>query len=496
MSFEHQDVVVIGAGIAGISAAHHLANSQTPRDFVVLDALDGPGGTWRTHRFPGVRSDTEVFTLGYRFKPWTGDPYASGPEILAYLEEVIDEEDLGRFFRYGVRLLSASWSTGEQQWTLTLETLHNGSSSQSTMTCGFLWMCHGYYRHDEPHQPAWPGREQFLGRWIHPQQWPDSPDLDGQRVLVIGSGATAATLVPAIAEQCAHVTLLQRSPSYYFQSPNIDELANQLRSLDTPKEWIHQIVRTKAVNEMQSITATAKNFPGPMKDGLIGMVAAQLPEGYDVATHFTPRYGPADQRICRILNGDLFAAISNGSVTMVTDQIETFTPEGLRTVSGADIAADVVITATGFDLSIFGEAAFFVDGVEIDFSSTVTYRGVLFSDIPNLAWTFGALRLSWTMRVELVGDFVCRLLDELDTQRASSVIPTLGCDHDMTELRPFVDPEEFSPGYLVRSSHRVPRSSQQEPWRYDIDFWSEKDRLPAVSLNDEYLNYVSSQAAE
>ena len=489
---EHHEVVVIGAGIAGISAARELARSATSRDFVVMDALDGPGGTWRTHTFPGVRSDTEVFTLGYSFKPWTGAPYASGGEILEYLTEVIDENGLADSFRFGRRLVGASWSSSDQQWTLVFDVLYEGEPETETMTTEFLWMCHGYYRHDEPHRPEWPGMESFTGRWIHPQQWPAEPDLAGKRVLVIGSGATAATLVPVIAPGCEHVTVLQRSPTYFFQSANRDELADQLRDLDTPPEWIHEIVRRKAIKEMEGITTTARSFPEPVRDGLIGMVAAQLPEGYDVATHFTPRHAPADQRICRILNGDLFSAISRGDVTMVTDEIETFTPDGVLTKGGIEVVADVVITATGFDLSIFGEAAFDLDGAPLDFSSTVTYRGIMFSDVPNLAWTFGALRLSWTTRVELVSEFVLRLLDEIDAADSTSVVAKLRADRATMDLRPFIDPSEFSPGYLVRSADRVPRSSDHEPWRYELDFWAEKDRLPSVSLHDGYLTYLPS----
>ncbi len=495
MSSAHHEVVVIGAGIAGIHAAYELTKSETPRDFVVVDALDGPGGTWRTFTFPGVRSDTEVFTLGYSFKPWTGVPYASGQEILDYLTEVIEENDLSAHFLYQRRLISASWSTEDQRWTLNFDVRSGDVVTTETMTASFLWMCHGYYRHDEPHRPNWPGMESFEGQWIHPQQWPANPEIEGKRVLVIGSGATAATLVPSIASECAHVTLLQRSPTYYFQSANEDDLATQLRGLATPPEWIHEILRRKAVKDMENTTATLKLFPVPARDALIGQVAAQLPEGYDVATHFTPHHEPADQRICRILNGDLFAAITRGDVTMVTDHIATVTPSGVRTAGGIDIDADVIITATGFDLSIFGEAAFDLNGVPVDFSSTVTYRGILFSDVPNLAWTFGALRLSWTTRVELVSNYVLRLLDELKASASTSVVPRLKEKRSSMELSPFVDPSEFSPGYLVRSASRVPRSSSEEPWCYDIDFWSEKDRLPTAPVRDEFLTYEGSGIA-
>ena len=438
---EHVDVAVVGAGIAGINAAHHLTTTLPGRQVVVLDALDNFGGTWWTHTFPGVRSDTEVFTLGYEHKPWTGAPYASGSEIHAYLGEVIDEEGLADRIRYRHRLMAAAWSGDDQYWTLTVRRPVGGdagddASEEVPLTCSFLWMCHGYYRHDEPHTPTWPGADEFAGTWVHPQHWPTDIDLTGKRVAVIGSGATAATLIPAIADRCAHVTMVQRSPTYYFQSPNTDELADELRGLDTPPEWVHHIVRRKAVDRMQGLTQVQADFPEAAKAGLVAMVAAQLPDGYDVATHFTPRHDPSDQRVCRILDGDLFAAISSGQVDVVTDEIKTFTPGGLRTRRGTEVEADVVVTATGFDLTVFGEVDFSVDGDPVDFARCVTYRGILFTGVPNMAWSFGALRLSWTMRVELVSRYVCRLLAHMEEVGATSVVAQLRPDDADMRLTP------------------------------------------------------------
>lgn len=487
---DHLDVVVVGAGISGINAAYYLRKEHPSRSFMVFDALDGHGGTWRTHTFPGVRSDTEVFTLGYEFKPWEGDPYASAAKINDYLGAVIEENDLADRFRYQHRLVEASWSSQEQRWSLTFEQTSPMETVQFKITTSFLWMCHGYYRHDEPHRPQWPGMEDFAGQWIHPQHWPEDVDLRDKEVVVIGSGATAATLTPAIAHECAHVTLLQRSPTYYFQSPNADELADQLRSLETPPEWIHSIIRRKAVMEMENITKLAAEYPDATRAGLLKMVTDQLPEGYDVETHFTPRHAPADQRICRILNGDLFAAISAGQVTVVTDEIATFTPTGIVTEGRTEIPADIVVTATGFDLSIFGEAAFFVDGEEIDFARSITYRGILFSGVPNLAWTFGALRMSWTMRAELVSKYLCRLFDYMDANGYGAVTPTLRDEDAAMVLRPFIDPTGFSPGYLVRSADLVPRSGSIPEWSYELDFWAEKDVLPTAPFDDGLLAYT------
>jgi len=488
----HVDAVVVGAGIAGINAAHHLATARPDTTFLVLDALDNFGGTWWTHTFPGVRSDTEVFTLGYEHKPWTGAPYASGAEIHDYLGEVVADEGLADRIRTRHRVTAAAWSGDEQRWTLTVTrpvATEPDAAEEVTLTASFLWMCHGYYRHDEPHTPAWPGMDDFTGTWIHPQHWPADADLAGKKVVVIGSGATAATLIPAIADECAHVTMLQRSPTYFFQSPNADPLADELRALDTPPEWVHHIVRRKAVDQMQGLTQVQADFPEAAKAGLIAMVAAELPEGYDVGTHFTPRHDPSDQRVCRLLDGDLFAAIRSGQVDVLTDEIETFTPEGVRTRQGTVLEADVVVTATGFDLTVFGDVAFTVDGEPVDFARCVTHRGILFTGVPNMAWSFGALRLSWTMRVELVSRYVCRLLDHMDDLGATSVVPRLRPDDEGMALTPFVDPGQFSPGYLVRSAALVPRSGSVPEWQLSLDYWEERDVLPTAPLDDGCLVY-------
>lgn len=487
---EQLDVLIIGAGITGINAATHLKHELPEASFAVLEAMASYGGTWRTHTYPGVRSDTELYTLAYEGKPWTKKPYADGAEILEYLGEAIADEDLEGAIRYEHRVGSASWDSGAQRWTV------RGTKAGGTpfeVEARFLWMCHGYYRQEQGYRPHWPGEEDFAGTFIHPQTWPEHPGLAGKQVVVIGSGATMATLVPNIADECAHVTVLQRSPTYFFQSPNRDELADALRAQGTPEEEVHRRVREKAVAEMQQLTAIQAEHPEMSRDGLVAMVAAQLPDGYDVAKHFTPRHLPHEQRICRILNGDLFQAISEGKVTMVTDEVETFTERGITTKDGTTIPADVVITATGFELSVLGDLDFEVDGEAVDFANRVGYRGIMFTGVPNLAWTFGALRLSWTMRAEMVNRFIVRLLAEMEREGSGVVTPQLRPEDEGMALTDFVPGEVFNPGYLMRSRHLMPRSGDKAEWQLSLDYWEEAPLLPVADLHDGCLRYTRAR---
>ena len=485
---EQVDVLVVGAGISGLDAAYHLAHDQPNRTFLVFEGLESFGGTWLMHRYPGVRSDSDLYTFGYGFKPWTGPPIATAEEIRTYLGEMIAENDLGPHIRYNHRILSASWSGEDNRWTVTAE--RTDTHEEVVVTCAFLWMCQGYYRHAEGYTPEWPGRDRYRGTIVHPQTWPEDLDLTDTQVLVIGSGATTATLVPAIAGDCAHVTVLQRSPTYFYAGPNSNETADMLRELEIDETWIHEIVRRKILHDMEAVTQLSFEEPEFLTDVLIDLVTQQLPEGYDVATHFTPRYRPWRQRLAYLPDGDLFAGISSGDATMVTDEIDTFTETGVRTASGRELAADVIVTATGFTLSVLGDIAFTIDGMPLDLASTITYRGMMFTGVPNLAWIFGYFRASWTLRADMVCDLVCRIFDTMDELGARRVTPELRAEDADDEVLDWIDPENFNPSYLMRSIHLMPKRLNKPEWQHSQDYWTEKDILPVADLTDGCLRFT------
>jgi cation diffusion facilitator CzcD-associated flavoprotein CzcO len=483
---EHVDVLIVGAGISGIGGAYHLQTQLPGKTFVVLEALESFGGTWLVHRYPGIRSDSDLYTFGYRFKPWTGAPIATAEQILKYLNEVIEENDLGRHIRYHHRIQSASWSSDDHRWTIEVEQTDTGE--RRTFSAGFLWMCQGYYRHAQGYTPQWPGMDRYRGQIVHPQTWPEDLDYAGKRVLVIGSGATTATIVPAIAGECEHVTVLQRSPTYFWSGRNANELADTLRELDVPEEWTHEIVRRKILHDQEAVTRLSFEAPELVRDELLKGVRDLLPEGYDM-THFTPRYRPWQQRLAFVPDGDLFAGIRSGKASMVTDEIDTFTETGVRTKSGEEIDADIVVTATGFDLSVMGGIPFSVDGRPVDFADTVTYRGMMFTGVPNLVWVFGYFRASWTLRVDLIGDLVCRLLRHLDELGATTVVPALRPEDADMPILPWIDPDNFNPGYLSRSMDLMPHRGDKPEWQHTQDYWVEREALPAADLDDGCLRY-------
>ncbi|MGY1680344.1 flavin-containing monooxygenase [Geodermatophilus sp. SYSU D01176] len=484
---EHVDVLIVGAGISGIGAARHLRERFPGRSFVVLDALESRGGTWWTHRYPGVRSDSDLFTFGYRFKPWRGPSIATSEEILAYLDEVIDENGLADRIRYRHRVTAASWSTEARRWTV--EVAREDTGEDLRLTTDFLWMCQGYYDHAEPHRPQWEGMDRFRGVVVHPQQWPDDLDHAGKRVVVIGSGATAATLVPAMAQTAAHVTMLQRSPTFFFARPKTHELAETLRALDIPDDWTHEILRRAYIAEGDEITRMSFESPDELRALLIESMRPLLPEGFDIDKHFNPRYRPWQQRLAVLPDGDLFTAIREGRASVVTDTIETFTGTGIRLTSGEEVEADIVVTATGFDLSLFGGVAFTVDEEPVDFTGRVTWRGTMISGVPNMAYVFGYFRASWTLRADLVSDLVCRLLAHMQDRGATMVVPTLRPEDAHMPLRPWADPENFNSGYVVRSVDRMFKQGDREPWRHLLEYAEERTTLPAVDLDDTSLLY-------
>ncbi|GLZ56355.1 NAD(P)/FAD-dependent oxidoreductase [Actinomycetospora sp. NBRC 106378] len=481
---EHVDVLVVGAGVAGIGAGHHLRTEFPDRSFLILDAHPDRGGTWWTHRYPGARSDSDLFTYGYRHKPWRGPSIASSGEILTYLDEVIDEDRLGERIRYRHRVVSTSWSSEENRWTVDVHREDTGETVQ--VSCRFLWMCQGYYKHDEPYVPEFPGRERFRGAIVHPQSWPADLDWTGKKVVVIGSGATAATVVPAMAETAEHVTMLQRTPTFMIAAPKTHELAIQLRALDIPEEWTYEILRRTYIEQFNELTRLSAEDPDTARQYLLDEMRPHLPEGFDIEKHFNPAYRPWQQRIALLPDGDMFATIKEGRSSVVTDTIETFTETGIRLSSGEELEADVIVTATGFNLSCFGDVAFTVDGEPVDFSERVTWRGIMIDGVPNMAFVFGYFRHSWTLRADLVSDLVVRLLRHLDDLGVSSVTPVAGPD---VELRPWSDPENFNPGYVVRSQDRMFKQGDRAPWTHMHEFAEERHTLPAADLDDGSLKY-------
>ena len=484
----HVDVLIVGAGISGIGAAYHMRTQCPDMTFVILEKQATFGGTWTTHRYPGIRSDSDLHTFGYRFKPWTGTPIATAPEILRYMGEVIEENDLGRHIRYGHRILTAAWSGADNLWTIEAERAEDGARVR--VTAGFLWMCQGYYRHEEGYTPSWTGMEDFEGRIVHPQTWPDDLDITGKRIVVIGSGATAATLVPAVAGKCAHVTMLQRSPTYFFTGRNINELAEMLRTLKVDETWIHEIVRRKILFDQAEFTRRCREEPDKVTAELLGAVRKHLGPDYDIATHFTPRYRPWRQRLAYIPDGDLFTAIASGGASVVTGEIERFTRTGIQLTSGEELPADVIVTATGFDLNVLGDIDFTIDGTPLRFSDTVTFRGMMFTGIPNMAWVFGYFRASWTLRADLVGDFVCRLLHHMRARGARRVEIVIPPEHADMPLQEWIDPENFNPGYLMRGMHLLPKRGATPEWQHTQDYWAEKDEFPAIDLDGPMFAYA------
>ena len=400
---EHFDVLIVGAGISGVGGAYHLKDQCPDLSYVVLEGLESFGGTWYMHRYPGIRSDSDLYTFGYRFKPWIGAPIATAEEILSYMGEVIDENDLAQHIRYNHHIGSAQWSSEDKLWTL--EGTRKDTGETVRFTGNFLWMCQGYYEHAQGYTPEWQDMDKFKGEIIHPQTWPEDLDYKDKNVLVIGSGATTATVVPAIAADCNHVTVLQRSPTYFIPGRNAHELADQLRELGIKETWIHEIARRQILYLQDEFTRRSFEEPEAVKEELLSGVKEYLEPDYDVDTHFTPKYRPWRQRIAFVPDGDIFEGIKAGKATMVTDEIDRFSEKGILLQSGKELEADIIVTATGFNLSVLGGINFSVDDKPVDFADTVTYRGMMFTGVPNMVWIFGYFRASWTLRVDLVSDF-------------------------------------------------------------------------------------------
>ena len=485
---QHLDFIVVGAGISGIGATYKAHKRFPERSFAVLEAMDGFGGTWWTHRYPGARSDSDCYTYGYSFKPWrTGRAIGTAGEIRDYLGELIDEHHLGRHIHYGHKLTAANWSSKEQRWTL--EVTRTQSGETLTLTTNFLWMCAGYYDHAIGYTPEWPGMQDFNGQWVHPQHWPQDLDCTGKRVVVIGSGATAATLIPALSDTVAHVTMLQRSPTFFSADSPIHPLEEQLRPLGLPDEWLHEIMRRTFLAKTDGEVRVSFEQPEEMRAWLIDQARSLLPEGFDVEKHFNPSYRPWQQRIAVIPDGDLFAAIRSGKASVVTDGIERFDATGIQLTSGEHLDADIIVTATGFNMRMFGGLPFSVDGEAVDFTKRVTYRGVMLEGVPNMAYVMGYFRSSWTLRADLVTDLVCRIAEHMDKEGFNVVVPTVpAADADMPRL-PWVDAGNFNSGYVMRSLHLLFKQGDRHPWRHNLEFEEECVSLPAVRPDEEALSY-------
>jgi cation diffusion facilitator CzcD-associated flavoprotein CzcO len=448
---EHFDVIVVGAGIAGINAAYHLNEQRPDNSFLVLETFETFGGTWWSHKYPGIRSDSDLYTFGYRFKPWVGPPIATAEEIRAYMGEVIEDAGLDKHIRYRHCISAASWSSEQNLWTITATKLETGE--EMNFTAKFLYMGQGYYRHKEGFWPDWQDMERYEGQLVHSEEWPDDLDYTDKNVLVIGSGASAATLVPNMSDKAAHVTMLQRSPTYFLTGRNAIEIADQLRTLEVDETWIHEITRKQQLLNGDEFLRRCLAEPEAVKQDLIGALRAILGDDYDIDTHFTPNYRPWRQRIAFVPDADLFKMIAFGDATVVTDEIERFTQSGVLLKSGKELSADLIVAATGFNMNALGDITFTVDGELVDLNDTLTYRGMMLTGMPNLVFVFGYFRASWTLRADLVADFTCQLLDHMDKKGAAVVTVAPNPQDAGMVTSSFVGDENFNPNYVKRGLH-------------------------------------------
>lgn len=479
------DVVIVGAGLSGIGTAVHLKTHCPDKSFVILEGRDAIGGTWDLFRYPGIRSDSDMHTLGFRFKPWKeAKAIADGPSICKYVNETADEHDIRSHVQFGHKVQSAEWDSGTSRWQVTTE---NGGR-QTTFSCNFLSMCAGYYKYESAYVPEFEGMDDFQGEIIHPQFWPEDLDYAGKRVAVIGSGATAMTLVPAMSRTAEQVTMVQRSPTYVVSRSDEDAVANALRKC-LPESWAYALTRLKNVTMGAYIYGLSRKNPEKLKSRLLKMVHQALP-GFDVDKHFTPAYNPWDQRLCLIPNGDLYKAIRSGKVLVETGAIERITPSGVRMVSGQEIEADILITATGLELQLMGGCEFRMDGERVDLRQHYGYKGMMYSDVPNLIQTFGYINASWTLRADLTSEYLCRVLNRMDEMGVDVVTPRLREEDRDMQTRPWI--ENFSAGYMQRMMHQFPKQGSRDPWRNTQDYALDKKIIRKGELEDGALTFGKS----
>jgi cation diffusion facilitator CzcD-associated flavoprotein CzcO len=482
----HFDVLIVGAGISGIGAAYHLKTRLPHKTFAILEAREAIGGTWDLFRYPGIRSDSDLHTFGYAFKPWTSDNAIAGAdEILGYLRETVQENDLAGHIRFGHKLLGADWSSVDARWTVRVQSA--GADEPIELTCSVLFSAAGYYDYAGGFTPHFEGRDDFGGTIVHPQEWPEDLDYAGKRVVVIGSGATAVTLVPAMAGAAAHVTMLQRSPSYVMSLPAQDPIANGLRRL-LPERAAYRITRRINIARQRLVYDLSKRHPRMVRRLIRALTKRQLPAGYPVDTHFKPRYNPWDERLCAVPNGDLFKAIRDGDASVVTDRIARFTERGILLESGAELEADIVVTATGLNLLAFGGMELSVDGEPAPFNETVAYKSMMLSGIPNFAFAVGYTNSSWTLKVDLVCEHLCRMLAHMDANGHDAMVAV--ADDMRGELRPLMD---FKAGYVQRAMDRLPKQGSQGPWTLEMSYAADRARLLAGPVEDPALQFSAAR---
>jgi monooxygenase len=482
MSTEHVDVLIVGAGLSGVGAAYHLQTECPDRSFLILEGRETIGGTWDLFRYPGIRSDSDMYTLGYRFKPWLhAKAIADGPTILSYIRETASENGIDKHIRFGHKVKGASWSSAEAKWSVEVERVPSGETL--LLSCNFLFMCSGYYKYDAGYTPEFPGVARFAGRVVHPQKWTPDIQYAGKRVVVIGSGATAVTLVPEMAKEAAHVVMLQRSPTYVVSRPAQDPIALKFRRW-FPAKMAYMLTRWKNVLLGMYFYKLAKRKPAQVKKFIVDGITAAIGSKVDVATHFTPRYNPWDQRICMVPDGDLFRSLYTGKSSVVTDEIETFTEKGIKLRSGAELEADLIVTATGLVLSSFGDMDLKVDGRKVEGPQTFGYKGMMYSDVPNLASSFGYTNASWTLKCDLTCEYVCRLLNHMKRHGYTQCTPR---NNDPTlQAQPWLD---FSSGYVQRAIAQLPKQGSKAPWRLYQNYIRDLITLRFGKIDDGVMEF-------
>ncbi|MGB1883854.1 MAG: flavin-containing monooxygenase [Gammaproteobacteria bacterium] len=480
---QYVDVIIVGAGLSGIGAARQLQDKCPDKSFAILEGRDCVGGTWDLFRYPGIRSDSDMYTMGYDSKPWKeAKAIADGPSILDYVRQASAERGLDDKIHFRHQVKSADWSSENGRWTVQAE--HDGK--EISFSCNMLFMCSGYYSYESGYKPEIQGLDSFSGPVIHPQEWPENLDYSGKRVVIIGSGATAMTLVPSMAGTAEKVTMLQRSPTYVVSMPAEDAIANFLKKV-LPAQWAYQLIRAKNIWFQRYFYGQTRTRPDKVREKLLGWVRKALGPDFDVDKHFTPDYKPWDQRMCLVPDGDLFRAIRSGKADVVTDTIEQVSETGITLTSGQKLEADIIVTATGLNLVVLGGAEFSVDGEPVSFPDTYSYKGMMFSGVPNLVYTLGYINASWTLRSELVAEYVCRLVNHMAAVGADACTPRLRDEDKDMESYMLID--DFSPGYMRRAMHLFPRQGNRDPWRNTQNYLLDKKLIRNAAVEDGVLAF-------